>query len=179
MFRARLLILALLFVYACSEAPKGVLITLAGAKDIETSTLRGMNTLQYSVNVRYPAKAQIQSVKDQLQKLGWKPIPYIYLFPKNSSSQVLGWTLFNDPPRDPTWMIYEWTGDWLDKNGNLVTYTFRYRDPIGKYQQSTFIVGPSEKEMTVTAIYTPVGIAKHKQEMLNGENSNAQTQSSK
>jgi hypothetical protein len=158
----------LLFLSACSQAPKGVLIALPGAKDVETSTLRGMNTLQYTLNVRYPAKVQIQSVKDQLLKLGWKPVPYIYLFPKNSSSQVLGWTFFNDPPRNPSWVIYEWTGDWLDKEGNLVTYTFRYRDPIAKYQQSTFIVGPAQKEMTVTAIYTPSGIAKHKQAMLNG-----------
>ena len=169
MLRARLVLLTLLLFCSCNQAPKGVLITLPGAKDVESSTLRGMDTLQYTLDIRYPAKAQIQTVKDQLLKLGWKPVPYIYLFPKNSSSQVLGWTFFNDPPRDPSWVIYEWTGDWLDKNGNLVTYTFRYRDPIAKYQQSTFIVGPSEKKMAVTAIYTPAGIAKHKQAMLNGK----------
>jgi hypothetical protein len=163
------IVLALLPLIACNQAPKGVLITLPGAKDVEASTLRGMSTLQYTLDVRYPAKAQIQSVKDQLSKMGWKPVPYIYLFPKNSSSQVLGWTFFNDPPRNPSWVIYEWTGDWLDKDGNLITYSFRYRDPVAKYQQSMFIVGPSQKQMAVTAIYTPAGIAKHKQGMLNAQ----------
>ena len=163
-------ILLALFMIECREAPqKNVLITLQGAKGVETQTLRGMSTLQYTMNVRYPAKEQIQHVKDHLAKLGWKAVPYIYLFPKNSSSQVLGWTFFNDPPAKPEWVIYEWTGDWLDQQGNLVTYTFRYKDPLAKYQQSTFIVGPSQKEMAVTAIYTPAGIAKHKQEILNGK----------
>ena len=167
--RVLIAVLACVLFFACNEAPKGVLLQLPGAKDVELSTLRGMNTLQYKLNVRYPAHREIQQVKDHLQKLGWKPLPYIYLFPKNPSSNVQGWTFFNDPPRDPAWVIYEWTGDWLDHDGNLVTYTFRYRDPIGKYRSSTFIVGPSQNEMTVTALYTPAGIAKHKQAMLNGE----------
>jgi hypothetical protein len=168
--RLRLLVLICLLSVACNEAPKGVLIQLPGARDVETSSLRGMDTLQYKLYVRYPATDQIQEVKNRLQKLGWKPVPYIYLFPKYPSSHVQGWTFFNDPPRDPAWVIYEWTGDWLDKDGNLVTYTFRYHDPIAKYQGSTFIVGPSQNEMAVTALYTPAGIAKHKQAMLNGKN---------
>jgi len=158
-----------LFLLACDEAPKGVLIQLAGAKDVESSTLRGMDTLQYKLYVRYPAREQIQQVRNQLEKSGWKALPYIYLFPKNPSSIVQDWTFFNDPPRDPEWVIYEWTADWVDKDGNLLTYTFRYHDSIKKYQGSTFIVGPSQNEMIVTALYTPAGLAKHKQAMLNGE----------
>jgi len=169
MTRRWLLVLIVLFLVACHEAPKGALIQLAGARDVEISTLSGMNTLQYKLLVRYPAKEQIQEVKDRLNKMGWKAVPYIYLFPPNPSSHVLGWTFFNDPPRQPAWVVYEWTGDWLDKDGNLLTYTFRYKDPVAKYQQKTFIVGPSQKEMAITAIYTPASLAKHKQGMLNGE----------
>jgi hypothetical protein len=156
-----------LILFACSEAPKGVLIELPGAKNVERSTLRGMDTLQYKLYVRYPARDQIHQIRQHLEKDGWKPLPYIYLFPKNPSSIVQDWTFFNDPPRDPAWVIYEWTADWVDTDGNVVTYTFRYQDPVGKYRGSTFIVGPSKNEMSVTALYTPAGIAKHKQAMLN------------
>ena len=161
-------LLCLVFI-SCSEPPKGVLIQLPGARDVDRSTLRGMDTLQYKLYVRYPARQQIQQIRTALEKQGWKPLPYIYLFPKNPSSILQDWTFFNDPPRDPEWVIYEWTADWVDKGGNVVTYTFRYHDPIGKYRSSTFIVGPSQNELIVTALYTPAGIAKHKQAMLNGE----------
>jgi hypothetical protein len=123
--------------------------------------------LEYQLKVRYPAREQIAYVANRLKEQGWKPVPHIYLFPKNQSSHVLGWTFFNDPPRQPEWMIYEWTGDWQDPSGNLLTYTFRYRDPAAKYQQSTFILRPARDEMSVTAIFTPAGLAQHKQRTLN------------
>jgi hypothetical protein len=161
------LLMSLSLFSACNHAPTGVLIALPGAKNMQTHTVRGMNVLEYELDVKYPARDQIHKVSEDLKKLGWKPLSYIYLFPKNASSQVLGWTFFNDPPRQPEWVIYEWTSDWQDAKGNLVTYTFRYKDPASKYQQSTSIVGPGDNRMKITAIYTPAGIAKHKQQMLN------------
>lgn len=166
MARTLLLLFVVLF-SGCKNAPEGVLITLPGAKDVETHRIRGMDILQYQLNVRYPAREQIAHVANQLKELGWKPVPYIYLFPKNQSSHVLGWTFFNDPPRQPERVIYEWTGDWQDAKGNLLTYTFRYQDPASKYEQSTFILRPAKDLMMVTAIYTPAGIAQHKQRILN------------
>jgi hypothetical protein len=157
----------LFFTAGCGRAPEGVLIQLPGAKNVNTYHLRGMDILEYQLAVKYPAKEHISNVAGKLKNLGWKPVPYIYLFPKNQSSHVLGWTFFNDPPKQPKWVIYEWTGDWLDANGNLVTYTFRYRDPAAKYQQSTFILRPVHDEMAITAIYTPAGLAEHKQRTLN------------
>src|SRR5919106_2459691 len=133
MVRATLLLILLLG--ACKGAPEGVLITLPGAKNVKTHHLRGMDVVEYELSAKYPAKELIAGVGARLKEQGWKPIPYMYLFPKNESSQVRGWTFFNDPPRQPVWMIYEWTGDWQDSNGNLLTYTFRYRDPAAKYQQ--------------------------------------------
>ena len=168
MFRILFLIACVLFfTAACARAPEGVLIQLPGAKNVNTYHLRGMDVLEYQLAVKYPAKQHISDVAGRLSKLGWKPVPYIYLFPKNQSSHVLGWTFFNDPPKQPQWVIYEWTGDWLDPKGNLVTYTFRYRDPASKYQQSTFILRPMHDEMAITAIYTPAGLAEHKQRTLN------------
>jgi hypothetical protein len=157
----------LFFAASCARAPEGVLIQLPGAKKVNTYHVRGMDVLEYQLAVKYPAKQHISQVADKLKNLGWKPVPYIYLFPKNQSSHVLGWTFFNDPPKQPEWVVYEWTGDWLDPKGNLVTYTFRYRDPVAKYQQRTFILRPLHDEMAITAIYTPAGIAEHKQRTLN------------
>ena len=161
------ILLFVLAAAACQKAPEGVLIKLPGAKEAKTYRLRGMDILEYQLNVRYPAREQIADVNGRLQKLGYQPVPYIYLFPKNQSSHVVGWTFFNDPPRNPVWVIYEWTGDWQDSKGNLLTYTFRYRDPASKYQQSTFILRPARNEMIVTAIFTPAGVAQHKQRVLN------------
>ena len=167
MIRTILVFISLLLISACGKAPDGVLITLPGAKEVQTHHLRGMDILEYQLDVRYPAKHLIAEVADCLKKLGWKPVPYIYLFPTNQSSHVLGWTFFDDPPKQPVYVIYEWTGDWLDSKGNLVTYTFRYRDPFAKYQKSTFVLRPMHDRMAVTAIYTPAGLAQHKQRSLN------------
>ena len=166
MLRA-LTVLILVFLLCCARAPDGVLIELSGAKDVKRHHLRGMVILEYQLSVRYPAKQHIAEVSNRLKKLGYTAVPYIYLFPKNESSHVLGWTFFHDPPKQPVYMIYEWTGDWLDAKGNLVTYTFRYRDPASKYQQSTFILRPVHNDMAVTAIFTPAGLAQHKQKSLN------------
>jgi len=167
MFRASLYLLLLFLATSCKSAPEGVLITLPGAKNVKSSHLRGMDVLEYELSAKYPAKELIAQIGTRLKEQGWKPIPYMYLFPKNESSQVRGWTFFNDPPRQPVWMIYEWTGDWQDSKGNLLTYTFRYRDPAAKYQQSTFILKPVDNRMLITAIYTPASVAQHKQRMLN------------
>ena len=170
MFRANTYPLMLLLAISCSGAPEGVLITLPGAKNVKTHHLRGMDVVEYELSAKYPAKELIAEIGARLKEQGWKAIPYMYLFPKNESSQVRGWTFFNDPPRQPVWMIYEWTGDWQDSKGNLLTYTFRYRDPAAKYQQSTFILKPVDNRMFVTAIYTSSSVAKHKQRMLNPQN---------
>jgi hypothetical protein len=164
---ARIIPVLLLFLVGCNRVPEGVLIELPGAKEVERHRVQGMNVLRYQLEVKYPAREYIAEVSNRLKNLGWKSVPYVYLYPKNESSHVLGWTFFNDPPKNPVWVIYEWTGDWLDSKGNLLTYTFRYRDPASKYQQSTFVLKPSDDLMAVTAIYTPAGIAQHKQEMLN------------
>jgi len=162
-----LLLPAFLILFSCIKAPEGSLITLPGADKVQTFRLNGMHVLEYRLKVKYPASEQIAEVRDRLKRAGWKPLSYIFLFPGNSSSQVLGWTFFNDPPRRPVWVIYEWTGDWLDPDGNLVTYTFRYKDSMAKYQQSTFILKPARDDLAVTAIYTPAAVAKHKQRALN------------
>ena len=162
-----LYLILFLGIISCNRAPQGVLITLPGATNVKISHVRGMDVLEYELTAKYPAKELLAQIRSRLNELGWKPIPYIYLFPKNESSQVRGWTFFNDPPRQPIWMIYEWTGDWQDSKGNLLTYTFRYRDPAAKYQQSTFILRPVDNRMFITAIYTPASVAEHKQRMLN------------
>ena len=152
---------------SCSDPHRDVLILLPDAKNVERSHVRGMDVLEYQVNVKYPSRKEIAQIDQKLKSLGWKPVPYNYLYPKVSSSHTVGWTYFDDPPKQPNSVIYEWAGDWLDSQGNLVTYTFRYRDPYEKYQQSTFVLKPAHDRMEVSAIFTPSSVAGRKQKMLN------------
>ena len=63
-----------------------------------------------------------------------------YLHPGISTSLVSGWTIYEDPPKRPAHMIYEWSANWKDKADNIVTYQFQYKDPIDKHRHGTVIL---------------------------------------
>lgn len=160
--RVHLLLILLAFA-SCRRAIPEMLIQAKNAKEVRAYSVAGMDVLEYKVTTDYPATSILTDISAKLKAKGWKPLDYLYLYPGYKSSHLEGWTMFQDPPKNPERMIYEWSADWQDKDGNIVTYTFRYTDPFEKYTKSVFNVRPGNSTLSVTAIYMDKDVAKNRQ----------------
>lgn len=158
-----LLLLPLLVALSCKGSMPAGLILVEGATDVKKYSLAGMDVVEYKLKVEYPAKKVIEDVSKRLAEKGWKPLPYLFLYPKYKSSNVEGWSFFPDPPKTPARMIYEWSGNWQDSNRNIAIYTFRYVDPYEKYTRSIFSLKPGNTTLLVTEICMPEDVAKGRQ----------------
>jgi hypothetical protein len=145
---------------SCRRPLPDGLIVLAGSKTTSSYSVRGMYRVEYQIQEKYPAAKSIQEISSQLEKKGWKPLSNYFVYPESQTSHVTGWIYYKDPPKAPTWMVYAWSSDWEDSNHNIVSYTFRYSDPIAKYNESVFVLKPDNKNLIITAIYMPAEAAR-------------------
>ncbi len=110
-----------------AERP-AALILYPGATDIRFDERGDGDTVSYHVTSKFPATPVIELISYKLKKAGWEPLKYYFLNPNPDlpSSHVTGWTYFFDGTKDPTQCVHQWSGDWKDPSGNIVTYMFRY-----------------------------------------------------
>jgi hypothetical protein len=85
-----------------------------------------------------------------LEANGWKPLKEDYLNPGLPSSQVNGWSDFEDASRQPPKIIHQWIGDWEDKYGNIIRYAFIYQYPKNKDKNLSVL--------QIHEIYTPASL---------------------
>jgi hypothetical protein len=160
-FRAPLFIIFLaLAALSCHRDLPDSLIVINGASKPKQFYVRGMDQLVYRVNEKFPAKDAIQTISQQLKNKGWEPLQQQYLYPDLPSSHVLGWTFYEDRRVGYTSYVFEWSADWKDKNNNIVTYSFRYRDPAKKYSHQTYILRPTNSDLYIAASYMPQKVAQ-------------------
>ena len=94
-----------------------------------------------------------------LQKDGWKPLDTLYLYPDVPGATKQGWTFYEQAKNNTGWMVYEWSSDWQDKDGNIASYALQYRDPIEKYRKGTFVMRPGNDALVVNFVYMPKDVA--------------------
>ncbi|HSE39673.1 MAG TPA: hypothetical protein VLH08_02825 [Acidobacteriota bacterium] len=121
----------------------------------------------YKVEAPFPAQTTIKEITSKLEAEGWVPMQQEYLHPENVTSIVSGWTFYEDPPKRPSNIIYEYLANWKDKADNIITYQFQYRDPIDKFRHGTVIVKPTSSSLMVNAVYMPNKVAKNMRESIN------------
>jgi hypothetical protein len=165
--RSTLLISLLLFLSSCSQPFPEALIFLEGSKGLKHFYTGGIYRVLYQIDEKFPAEEAVRKVSQRLESKGWQPLKYEFLHPDIPTSVVTGWTFYEDPPKKPEWVIYEWSGNWIDKSNNVVTYAFQYKDPIEKYKQKTVIMRPSSNTMFVHAVYMPQKVAVNMRESIN------------
>jgi hypothetical protein len=108
------------------------LIVLAGANDVK----RGPGAYEsfyvaYNLTEQYPARNTIRQILSRLSNLGWTPLKEDWLNPGLASSHVRGWTDFLDNTKGPLQHVHQWSAQWQDSRGNIVTYSLRYSYPDG------------------------------------------------
>jgi hypothetical protein len=162
------MVCSLLLIVSCGERtyPSSFII-LKDATNLKYFYTGGIDRIFYKVEARFPADQTIKEISSKLESAGWVPLREEYLHPENSTSIVSGWTIYEDPPKRPANMIYEWSGNWKDKADNIVTYQFQYKDPIEKYRKGTVILKPGNSSMMVNAVYMPEKVAKNMRDSIN------------
>jgi hypothetical protein len=158
-FLAALLLLAFSVLSCHRELPDSLIVLKGGTKP-KRFYVRGMDQLVYRIEDKYPARDAIQAISDHLKRKGWEPIQQQFLYPNLPSSHVVGWVFYEDKRVGYTSFVFEWSGDWKDKDNNIVTYSFRYRDPAKKYAQKTYILKPQNSDLYIAASYMPRKVAQ-------------------
>jgi tetratricopeptide (TPR) repeat protein len=81
----------------------------------------------YRAHEPYPAKQMLDQIQQGMSKLGWKELKEDWMNPGRPSSLVTGWSdAFAEGTGVPPNFYWQWSADWTDKQGALVTYAFRY-----------------------------------------------------
>ncbi len=167
MFKKILILCSVVLTISCNQTYPNSFIILKDATNLKQFYTGGINRMFYKLEAKFPAESTINQVSKKLESEGWIPLKEDYLHPENSTSLVSGWTIYEDPPKRPAYMIYEWSGNWKDKADNIVTYQFQYKDPIDKHRHGTVFLKPSSSSMIVNAVYMPEKIAKNMRESIN------------
>jgi len=158
---------ALLLVSCGDRIYPSSFIVLKNATNLKHFYTGGIERMFYKVEAKFPAESTIREITSKLESAGWEPLQEDYLHPGISTSIVSGWSIYEDPPKRPFNMIYEWSANWKDKAENIVSYQFQYKDPIDKHRHGTVILKPGSSSMTVNAVYMPHKIAKNMRESIN------------
>lgn len=127
------------------------LVVAPGAINIKTpKAYEGAVT--YDVQVAYPADTVLAFLRDEMTRRGWTPQRDGILTP-GESSHVRGWSELliagekhvpGEPSEDAH--VYEWQGEWRNKDGGVASYSLVYREPEASRPYGD---GP----VTVQAIY--------------------------
>jgi hypothetical protein len=173
MFKKFLVLTAVcLLALSCKEELPASIIFLKGAKDQKTFYTGGINRVFYRLDQRFPAEDAIKEISTKLETSGWTPLNEDFLHPGISNSLVSGWAIYEDPPKRPAMMIYEWSANWKDKQDNIVSYALQYKDPIDKFRHGTVILKPTNSVLNVNVVYMPEKVAKSMRESINRKKRN-------
>lgn len=165
-------IVVCLIALSCKEELPASIIVLKDAKNQKNFYTGGINRVFYRLDQRFPAEDAIKQISTKLENSGWIPLNEEFLHPGISNSLVTGWEIYEDPPKKPELMIYEWSANWKDKQDNIVSYTFQYKDSIDKFRHGTVILKPTNSTLNVNVVYMPENVAKSMRESINRKKKN-------
>lgn len=104
------------------------LIVVPGAIRPDYVNLSGdRQQLSYTIKLQYPARDVLSVLANQLTKRNWKPLKEDFLNPGLPTSNVRGWTFFEDGTEHPAAYVRQWMGDWANEAHDMVTYVLQYR----------------------------------------------------
>jgi len=126
------------------------------ARDVVCQPFHGTHQISYLLDESYPGDEALRFIRDRLELLGWLPLAEDFLNPGLKSAHVRGWVDFDDLTTDPHRTVHQWIGDWVDLDGRVVRYVFRYVHPVNAPKDLT--------TLHVAGILTPNSMAKAERE---------------
>ena len=128
------------------------LIILSNATNIKYYEIEGSLQLAYKLKAAYPATTVIEQISYKLKQDNWKALEKDFLNPGISSSQVTGWSSFEDATKIPSETVHLWIADWQNKSGDILRYGFQYRYEKNKKEDLSNLI--------VNAIFIPAAFVK-------------------
>jgi hypothetical protein len=123
------------------------------ARDVRVSRSSGRTTVSFTLDAHFPAAAAVGRVREQLARLGWRPLERDWLNPSIQASHGRGWQDFYDRSTGATLQVHQWTGQWENSAGDLVAYSFRFSEPGGGTQSP--VPTPVSSELHVSIGFVP------------------------
>jgi hypothetical protein len=130
----------------------------AGATNVVARRDGEMAAVEYEIAAPYPAEEFLTLIDGQLRAVGWKAMERDLLNPSIPTSNVRGWTSFVDPRKSPHLAIHQWSGDWRNQKGDVVSYSLRYTTPAGDSLTAPPV--PDNSRLHVTAFRIPASQAE-------------------
>ena len=149
----------LILLFGCDSRHPPGFIVLPQAEGMKTFYVRGVDKAVYRIQADFPADKVLKEISDRLQQQGWKPRDTLFLYPEIPTGTKQGWTFYEQSKNNRGWMVYEWSTDFQDKDGNIAGYALQYRDPILKYRKGTFVMRPGNTDLVVNFVYMPKEVA--------------------
>ena len=100
------------------------------ARDVVCQPFHGTHQILYRLDELYPGDKTLQFIRHRLEILGWLPLAEDFLNPGLQSGHIRGWAEFDDFTTDPHRNVHQWIGDWVDLEGRVLRYVFRYSYPL-------------------------------------------------
>lgn len=118
----------------------------------------GTAGVTYAVQEEFPADALLGRIRAALTTPDWQPLPNDWLNPDLASSHTRGWTDFDEGRRTPPTHVHQWSAQWRDSKGNVVSYSLRYDSKI--QPAGVDVSRPDNSNVSVTALWVPERVAK-------------------
>jgi hypothetical protein len=135
------------------------MVLLDGAREVQyyrNHDLRGRQEsegISYVVDAEYPAGDVICRVATQLATNGWRPLSRTHEDLGTESSYLKGWrVIINRRNRSDEAHVDLWDAEWVNDDGDLLSYSLTYRYPTRGARNSS--------QMRVGAIRTPKWLAE-------------------
>lgn len=111
----------------------------------------GRQQVSYAIESEYPAEDVLSSIRAELRKRGWRPLPQDFFNPDIPSSHQRGWTFFEDHTQKPWTGVYAWNADWENGSHDIVVYALKYDSPDNSTRNL--------KNLQVIVLFIPAEIA--------------------
>lgn len=135
-------LLTLILMLATGAAEPPYLRPLPGASDVKVVNNGSDYALQYSMKACYPAAAELAAMARQFPA-EWRPRREHFLNPGIPTSQVRGWTHYVDGRTNPVEYVDQWSGEWDDAAGRVLSIDLQYRSAVENQRSCSVQVSAS------------------------------------
>jgi hypothetical protein len=113
---------------AQTPVPAGLYVP-EGARNVQQRERQGIQEISYNVAAAYPASPFLCELTNYVDRQQWRGLREDALNPGSESSLVSGWGDYGNATRQPETHVHAWMSQWLNQQGDLLTYALQYEYP--------------------------------------------------
>jgi hypothetical protein len=134
--------------------PSGMMIPANATNVRSVNRPDGAVELTYRAKEPYPATNLLSEVRRPLSGEGWRELTEDWLTPGLPVGATRGWTNVEDASKQPSTLLHQWSGAWVDGQGNLLWLIVRYRS-APRHDMTKWLDPPDNADATVRVLWIP------------------------